>query len=144
MASWRDKILIHAPVDPVFAFVDSPSELPAWLPNMVEVRNVVGKGLGQQYEYTYKMAGLLLRGQSVVVEHEPNKRGLHQIIGTFAAFWEYSVEPHEDGTVLNLMAEYKVPIPVVGKLAARVAVKQNARTLGLALVNAKEMMESSG
>lgn len=144
MASWRDKILIHASVDRVFAFVDSPSELPAWLPHMVEVRNVVGTGLGQQYEYTYKMAGLLLRGQSVVVEHEPNRRGLHQVIGTFAAFWEYAAAPHEDGTLLTLRAEYKVPIPVVGKPAARIAVKQNAKALGLALVNAKEMMESSG
>jgi hypothetical protein len=69
---------------------------------------------------------------------------LHQIIGTFAAFWEYSVAPHEDGTVLSLGAEYKVPIPIVGKLAARVAVEQNARALGLALINAKETMESSG
>lgn len=111
---------------------------------MVEVRNVIGTGLGQQYEYTYKMAGLLLHGQSVVVEHEPNKRGLHQIIGTFAAFWEYSVEPNEDGTVLRLGAEYNVPIPVVGKLAARVAVAQNARALELALFNAKDMMESQG
>ena len=144
MASWRDKILIRAPLDRVFAFVDSPSELPTWLPNMVEVRNVIGTGVGQQYEYTYKMAGLLLRGQSVVVEHEPNERGLHQIIGTFSAFWEYSVAPHEDATVLSLGAEYKVPIPIVGKMAARVAVAQNARALGLALINAKEAMEFSG
>jgi len=128
----------------VFVFVDSPSELPTWLPNMVEVRKVIGAGVGQQYEYTYKMAGLLLRGQSVVVEHQRNKRGLHQIIGTFTAFWEYSVAPHEDGTVLSLGAEYKVPIPIVGKLAERVAVEQNARALGLALINAKEMVESSG
>jgi hypothetical protein len=46
--------------------------------------------------------------------------------------------------VLSLGAEYKVPIPIVGKLAARVAVQQNARALGLALINAKETMESSG
>ena len=57
MASWKDSILIHAPPNEVFAYVDNPSDLPAWLPNMVEVRNVIGTGLGQQYEYTYKMAG---------------------------------------------------------------------------------------
>jgi hypothetical protein len=143
MASWKDSILIHAPANQVFAYVDDPSELPTWLPNMVEVRNVIGTGLGQQYEYTYKMAGLLLRGQSIVVEHDPNKRGLHQIIGTFTALWEYCVEPHEDGTVLSIRAEYRIPVPVVGKLAERIAIQQNARALGLSLINARDMMESS-
>ena len=143
MATWNDTIVIHARPEQVFAYVDAPSELPTWLPNMVEVRNVIGTGLGQQYEYTYKMAGLLLRGQSIVIEHEPNKRGLHQIIGTFTALWEYSVEPHQDGTVLRIGAEYKIPIPVVGKLAEHIAVQQNARTLGLSLLNAKDVMESS-
>jgi hypothetical protein len=143
MASWKDSIFIHAPVNQVFAYVDDPSELPTWLPNMVEVRNVIGTGLGQQYEYTYKMAGLLLRGQSIVVEHDPNKRGLHQIIGTFTALWEYCVEPHEDGTVLSIGAEYRIPIPVVGRLAEHIAIQQNARALSLSLINAKDMMESS-
>jgi ligand-binding SRPBCC domain-containing protein len=143
MASWKDSILIHAPPDEVFAYVDEPSELPTWLPSMVEVRNVVGTGLGQQYEYTYKMAGLLLRGQNVVIEHVPNERGLHQVIGMISALWEYSVEPHEEGTVLNIEVEYSIPIPVLGKLAERLAIKQNAASFELALVNVKDVIEAS-
>lgn len=143
MASWRDSILIHAPPDEVFAYVDEPSELPTWLPSMVEIRNVIGSGLGQQYEYTYKMGGLLLRGQNVVIEHVPNERGLHQVIGMISALWEYSVEAHEEGTVLNIEVEYTVPIPVLGKLAERIAVKQNAASFELALINVKDVMEAS-
>ena len=143
MASWKDSILIHAPPDAVFAYVDDPSELPTWLANMVEVRNVIGTGLGQQYEYTYKMAGLLLRGQNTVIEHVPNERGLHQIIGTISALWDYSVEPHKDGTVLNIEVEYSIPIPVLGKLAEHIAVMQNARSFELSLINVKEVMEAS-
>ncbi|MGB5703283.1 MAG: SRPBCC family protein [Polyangiales bacterium] len=143
MASWKDSILIHAPPDEVFAYVDEPSELPTWLPSMVEVRNVVGTGLGQQYEYTYKMAGLLLRGQNVVIEHVPNERGLHQVIGMISALWEYSVEPHEEGTMLNIEVEYSIPIPVLGKLAERLAIKQNAASFELALVNVKDVIEAS-
>lgn len=143
MATWKDSILIHAPSDEVFAYVDEPTELPTWLPSMVEVRNVLGTGLGQQYEYTYKMAGLLLRGQNIVIEHTPNERGLHQVIGMISALWEYSVEPHEEGTVLNIEVEYTIPIPVLGKLAERLAIKQNAASFELALINVKDVIEAS-
>jgi len=143
MASWKDSILIHAPPDDVFAYVDDPRELPTWLPSMIEVRNVIGTGLGQQYEYTYKMAGLLLRGQNTVIEHVPNERGLHQVIGMISALWEYSVEPHAAGTVLNIEVEYSIPIPVLGRLAERLAIKQNASSFELALINVKDVMEAS-
>jgi ligand-binding SRPBCC domain-containing protein len=143
MASWKDSILIHAPADDVFAYVDDPTELPTWLPSMIEVRNVVGTGLGQQYEYTYKMGGLQLRGQNIVIEHVPNERGLHQVIGMISALWDYSVESHPEGTVLNIEVEYSIPIPVLGRLAERLAIKQNAASFELALINVKDVMEGS-
>ena len=143
MATWNDSILIHASPEEVFAYVDDPVELPTWLPSMVEVRNVVGTGLGQQYEYTYKMAGLLLRGQNVVIEHVPNERGLHHVLGMISALWEYSVEPHRDGTLLSIEVEYTIPVPVLGKLVERLAIKQNAASFELALINVKDVMEAS-
>lgn len=143
MASWKDSILIHSSPDKVFAYVDDPRELPTWLPSMIEVRNVVGAGLGQQYEYAYKMGGLVLRGQNIVIEHVPNERGLHQVIGMISALWDYSVEPHAEGTLLNLEVEYSIPIPVLGRLAERLAVKQNAASFELALINVKDLMEAS-
>lgn len=143
MASWKDSILIHASPDDVFAYVDDPRELPTWLPSMIEVRNVIGTGLGQQYEYTYKMAGLLLRGQNIVIEHVPNERGLHQVIGMISALWHYSVEPHAEGTIFNIEVEYSIPIPVLGRLAEHLAVKQNAASFELALINVKDVMEAS-
>ena len=143
MASWKDSILIHAPPQDVFAYVDDPRELPTWLPSMIEVRNVIGTGLGQQYEYTYKMGGLQLRGTNIVIEHVPNERGLHQVIGMISALWDYSVEPHPEGTLLNIEVEYSIPIPVLGRLAERLAVKQNAASFELALINVKDVMEAS-
>ena len=61
MDSWKNSIVIHAPADDVFAYVDEPMRLAEWLPSIVEVRNVIGTGAGQQFEWTAKMAGLLLR-----------------------------------------------------------------------------------
>ena len=90
MASWKKSIVISAPADNVFAYVDEPMNLAEWLPSIVEVRNVIGTGAGQQFEWTAKMVGRLLRGQSTVIEHDPNKCGVHQTIGmvssTFRVF----------------------------------------------------------
>ena len=81
----------------VFAYVDDPMNLVEWLPGMFDVRNVIGTGAGQQYEWTYKMAGPLLRGQSTVIEHVPDERAVHQNIGMISAIWGYTVEPHQEG-----------------------------------------------
>ncbi len=142
MQSWSSSIVIHAPTDRVFAYVDDPMNLVEWLPGMVEIRNVVGTGAGQQQEWTYKMAGLLLRGQAVVVEHVPNHRAVHQTIGMIHSNFAYSVESHEEGSKLSLDIEYTVPIPVLGKLAEHIAHRRNTREFALALENVKERLEA--
>jgi hypothetical protein len=42
---------------------------------------VLGDGAGQQMEWTHKMGGMRFHGQTVVVEHVPNERAVHQLIG---------------------------------------------------------------
>jgi uncharacterized protein YndB with AHSA1/START domain len=141
LASWKNSIVIHAPVDRVFAYVDEPANLAAWLPSIMEVRNVIGTGAGQQFEWTAKMAGFLLRGQSTVVEHVPNKCGVHQTIGMVSSTFEYTVEPHEEGTVLKLEIEYSVPIPLLGRLTEHVLLRRNVREFDEALANVKDLIE---
>ena len=142
MASWKNSIVIHAPADRVFAYVDDPMNLVEWLPSMVEIQNVIGTGAGQQQEWTYKMAGLLLRGQATVVEHVPNQSAVHQTIGMISSNFRYAVEPHEEGSVLTLEVEYSVPIPVLGKLAEHIALRRNEREFQIALENVKETLEA--
>lgn len=137
----RKEVVVDAPVERVFAYINEPTTLSEWLPSMVGVQGVIGSGLGQQYEWTYKMAGLLLRGQSTIVEMVPNERAVHQSIGTIGSIWTYTVEPHDGGTALTVEVEYTVPIPVLGKLAEKIAVRRDARDLEAALVNVKETLE---
>jgi carbon monoxide dehydrogenase subunit G len=142
MASWKNSIVIHAPADSVFAYVDEPTQLAEWLPSIVEVRNVIGTGAGQQFEWTAKMAGRLLRGQSTVIEHVPNRCAVHQSIGMVSSTFGYTVEPLAEGTALTLEIEYKIPIPLLGRLAERVLIRRNIREFELALINVKETLES--
>ncbi len=142
MKSWKSSVLIDAPADRVFAYVDDPMALSEWIPSLVEVHNVIGTGEGQQEEWTYKLAGLLLRGEATVVEHVPNQSAVHQTIGMGHGTVGYSVEPREEGTTLTLEVEYEIPIPVLGKIAERIMVRRNAREFELALINVKETLEA--
>ena len=142
MVSVRKSVVISAPPDRVFDYVTEPSTMAEWLTKMVEVRDVVGTGEGQQYEWTYKYAGLLLRGQSVVVQHVPNRLAVSQSIGMIGSTWTFRVEPHEEGSTLTIEVEYSIPIPVLGKIAEHVAVRLDARDLETSLSNVQDMLAS--
>ena len=103
---------------------------------------MVGTGEGQQFEWTYKYIGLLLRGQSVVIQHVPNALSVNQSIGMIGSTWTFNIEPHEEGTSLTIEVEYSVPIPVLGKVAEHIAVRRDARDLATSLTNVKDMLES--
>jgi hypothetical protein len=136
-----DSVVIAARVDRVAAYLDEPSTMVEWLPSMMEIRDVIGTGAGQQYGWTYKYVGLLLNGQSTVIEHVPNELAVHQTIGTINSVWTFKFEPHDGGTSLTLEVEYSIPIPVLGKLAERLVLRRDKRTLDFALTNVKELLE---
>ena len=142
MVSLTKSVVVNAPADKVFAYVTEPTTMAEWLVSMVEARDVIGSGEGQQYEWTYKMAGLQLRGQSTVVEHVPNEVSVHQSIGSIDSSWTLGVEPHGEGTTLTVEVEYTIPIPVLGKMAERFLLQRDARDLEQSLTNVKEMLEA--
>lgn len=84
---------------------------------------MIGTGEGQQCEWTFKMIGVLLRGEAVVVDCQENGRCTHQTIGMLSASWTNIVEAYEDGSKLTIEVEYTLPVPVLGKLAERLTVR---------------------
>ena len=141
MVNYENSIVIHASASEVFAYVNEPTTIPDWIVGMIEVRNVVGTGAGQQYEWTFKMVGIQLRGQTVVVDYILNQCSTHQTIGMISSSWTTTIEPHEDGAKLNIKIEYTLPVPVLGKLAEHLTVRRNARDLDSSLLNIKEALE---
>jgi len=141
MVSYENSIVIEASPNEVFAYVNEPATVPDWLVGMFEVREVIGAGAGQQYEWTFKMAGVQLRGQNVIVDYIANECATHQSIGMLSSSWTNIVEPHEGGTKLTIKVEYSLPVPVLGKLAEHLIVRRNERSLSASLLNAKEILE---
>ena len=132
---------IDAPPSVVFDYATEPARFAEWIPPMVEAHDIVGSGEGQQYEWTYKLAGMLFRGQAVVVEYVTNERSVHQAIGAIESVWTFEVVPRYGGCELSVDIAYEVPMPVLGKLAERVIVARDKRNLKVALANVKEILE---
>ena len=142
MASHPNSIDIHAPLRRVFQYVNEPRTLPDWMIGMKEIRNVVGSGEGMQYDWTFKMAGIALRGQNVVVEYEENRRAAHQGIGMVHSMWIASVEPIDKGTRLTIDVEYTIPVFVLGKLAESATVGRNDKDLKRSIAQVQAILES--
>jgi uncharacterized membrane protein len=136
-------IYINAPVEKVFAYMEDASNLPEIWPSMVEVNNIQAEQKGfATYDWTYKMAGVQIRGASKTLEYVPNKRIV--VInekGIESKFtWDYS--PESNGTKLSVEVEYAIPGSVLGKLAKSFIVKQNEREANTLLDNLKMRMET--
>jgi uncharacterized membrane protein len=141
MISYEDSIVIAAPVSEVFSYATDLRTMPDWIQGLVEVRDVIGTGEGQQCEWTFKMIGVLLRGQAVVVESVENETATHQTIGMLAATWTNTFEPDEIGTKITIGVKYTLPVPVLGRLAEHLTVRRMRRDLGSSLLNLKELLE---
>jgi len=86
------------------------------------------------------MAGLSFKGESEVIEHIPNQRRVFKSTGGILSTWTWTFKPEAGGTWLNLVIEYTIPVPVLGKLGERVVLRQNEREADQAMANIKAKM----
>ena len=142
MAKIQRSIIINAPPEKVFAYLQDPMNVPEWLPGMIEVRNITGSGVGMRFEWTYKMLGIQFNGETEVTEVIQNERFVLKSKAGIESIWVYTYEPHEGGTKLSLDLDYKVPVPVLGKLAEKLVLKTNEREAELAMENIKTIVEA--
>ena len=141
MARVERSIVIEAPVEKVFAYVEDPMNQLEYLPSIVEVKDVTGQGVGAHYRWAYKMTGLRFEGESTMTEYTPNERMVVEGKGGIASTWTWIFTPEEGGTKVNLTVEYTIPVPVLGKLGEALILKQNKREADTAMANLKAKLE---
>jgi uncharacterized membrane protein len=81
------------------------------------------------------------KGENTNIEDVPNKRIVIKSKGGIESTWTYNFESRGDATILDLDIDYKIPVPVLGKLAERVLLKRNEREADTNLMNLKERLE---
>ena len=143
MGTMKKSITINAPVEKVFEYAENPENYPEIWPSLVEVKNIkeLPNG-GHSFDWVYKMAGMRLNGSSENIEYVPNERTAARTSGGIESTvtWEY--QPVDDGTKFTATTEYKIPIPVLGKLAESIVIKMEENGQEVLLANLKAMMET--
>ena len=136
-------ITINAPVKKIFDYIADPKLQVEWLPGMIEVKDIKStkEVVGSTYKFSYKVAGMRFEGEDIVEEYIPNKKMVTRSKGGIESSWTWNFEPYNDKTKVEVIVEYKIPIPVLGKIAEALVLKQNEREADHALANIKDKME---
>jgi uncharacterized membrane protein len=143
VANVQRSILINAPVEQVFAFVEDPRNMPDVWPSVERVTAVEPRpDGGYTCNYVYRIAGMRFEGHTDLLEHVPNQcivtRSKIGMEGTLR--WTFQAEG--DGTRVTLEAEYSVPVPLVGGIAAALLVRPNEREAETLFANIKAKLEA--
>ena len=142
MAKVKKSIVINATVEKVYDYLVDQQNQINWMPSLVGLWDISETGEGQHYKWKYKMSGVMLEGETAVIETVPNKRIGTKTKGAVSSEWLLVFDATDEGTSLEMNIDYTVPIPVLGKVAERIILKRNEREAVSALENIKEIMES--
>jgi uncharacterized membrane protein len=136
-------IQINAPVEKVFAYMNQPTNLPDIWPNMVEVKDVqILPNGGASFKYAYKAAGFRLESFSEDTEYILNERTVSKSSGGIDGTSTFIYDTTAQGTNVTYVNEYKIPIPLVGKIAESAISKLATEDTVTLLNNLKTKMEA--
>ena len=142
MAILSKSIHVKALAEEVYNFLNEPvNQVEIW-PSLIEIKDLqqLSNG-GNKYTWVYKMAGMRFEGKGEDIEVIPFKRITSENEGGIDSTITWSFEPENEGTQVTMQADYKVPIPLLGKLAENIIVKQNEREAEVILKNLKARLE---
>lgn len=134
---------IHAPQNEVFAFVTNPQNLPQWMPNIVDVKNIAGpEGSGRSWDFDYAFAGTHHHGRSFFTEYEQDKRVGVKTEGDLSMDWHFRFDPEGDSTLLNVEIDYEMPGKLLAKIEAPLLRRLHENDGRHALENLKAHLEN--
>lgn len=137
-------VLIDAPVEKVFAYYAESENLPEIWPSLLEVKDVqrAPEGWVKHFKWRYKMAGMTFDGSSEVVLHEKNKRIVTEVKGGIESTIDNTFHDEGGKTRVTYSTRYRVPIPLLGRVAERYLAKSNEHEIEVILANLKVRVES--
>jgi uncharacterized membrane protein len=143
MGKIQAQITINSPVEKVFTYTASPSNGPAFIPNLNENTNITPKEtqVGQTWDWKFNMVGVDLNGSSQVYEMKKPTTWKLKTKGAVQSDWKYSFTAIDaDTTNVTLEVEYEIPTAM--KLATPIIEKINQHNANNGLTNLKTILES--
>jgi len=141
MAKIERSFVINVPTEKVFSYISDSTKLSEWLPGLSAVRNITGEGLDQRASWTYKMMGMPFKGESECIEYIPNERIAIKTMGSITSIWEWTLKSQSKKTLVNLVLEYAIPVPLISKIGSRLILRRNEREADMAISNIQERLE---
>lgn len=142
MPTIRKSISIQASPETVYRYLADPAHMPEWISAIEDVRNVEDTGVGQRYEWTFRMAGVRLSGETRVIADQPERLRKTQTAGGIDSLWTFELRPEGKDTRLRLTITYTIPVPVLGKLAENLVAKRNDREAQVSLEHLRDIVEA--
>jgi len=142
MVKAEANIIINAPVEKVYGLLIDTKKLPDWMPLLIEVHDIQGQGVGEKYKWSYKFIDIKFEGINEILEQVPNKKTVTKSTAGIDSVWTWNFNQEDGGTKVDVLVEYTIPIPVLGKFAESFVVKQGSRDVKQALETLKHMLEA--
>ncbi|MFC1915663.1 SRPBCC family protein [Chloroflexota bacterium] len=136
MAKVDKEIWVEAPIEKIFDYINEPSNLPEFWPSLMEIRGVQSlPDGGYSARWIYKMLGTLFEGTAEYTQIVPNRFFVIETKGGIKSTIAWTFRSWENKTRLTFTVEYKVPVPLLGKLAEAIIVKMNDHEGDLIMLN---------
>ena len=136
MAIIGEAVIINAPVEKIFNYISTPNNLSEFWPSLVEVTDVQSLPTGgYKARYVYKMAGIHFKGTGEYTEIVPNPSLVIVTKGGIKSILTWTFRAQANRTRVTLTVNYKIPIPLLGKLAEAMVEKMNEQELTVMLSN---------
>ena len=109
MTSFRRKFVPKAPIDRVFNYISNPLNETEYIPGVIDINDISGKGVGLKCHWTYKIMGFRLNGEAEIVEYTPKHKYVIKTKGDVESTWNWTFEDDSGETRLELRVDYTLP-----------------------------------
>lgn len=126
MATIEKTITVHTPPEHVFRFIEDPHNILEVLPSLLTVRDVerLTNG-GRRFKWSYKMVGVHFEGICETQIYHFGHQAVYKTHGGLDSTITWNLQPITEGTQINLKIDYKVPLPLIGRLTEAYIIRQN-------------------
>lgn len=146
MLTVREHIDIAAPVDRVFAFMDTPAHQAEITPSLSESTLVerLPNG-GSRARYTYRIFGLSFSGEVRATDYVPEERIVWIMEGNLQGTIRWYFDPSDAGCRFTYAATYQIPGPTLFRPVVRPLVRRyNEREVHALVQTLKKRLEAAG
>ena len=136
MAKVDKEVWIEAPLDKIYDYISYPGNMPEFWPSLMEIKDLktLPNG-GYSAQWVYKMLGLRFDGEAEYTRISPNEFFVIETKGGIKSTIVWTFRSREDKTRVTFTVDYKVPIPLLGKLAESIITRMNNNEGDLIMAN---------